>query len=209
MHPQLVRCLHSFIHKTDMQNRTKTPSRQSVTGMRTASKRLFIALIPDHHIIDRITDLQKRVQGRLVPAQNLHLTLAFLGNQSEDVREHLTRFLEQTVFRPFELVLDTIGFFPKIRLSWIGPSAIPDALHHLHRDIQAYLIQNRLTNGRERFRPHITLARQSVSSEWTPEFPIKWQITRLALMQSVLSHEPGVHPEYRILYEKKAISGND
>ena len=192
-----------------MQNRTKIPSRHSETGGQTLSRRLFIALIPDRHTINRIAALQKQVHGRLVPAQNLHLTLAFLGNQPEEVRVHLSCFLEQTVFRSFDLLLDTIGFFPKIRLSWLGPSAIPDSLHHLHRNIQAYLTQNRLADGHERFRPHITLARQSVSSEWTPEFPIKWQVTRLALMQSVLSHEPGVHPEYRILYEKKAISGND
>lgn len=152
--------------------------------------------------------MQKQVKGRIIPAQNLHLTLAFLGNQPEDVREHLTGFLEHTVFQPFNLILDTIGFFPKIRLSWIGPSTIPDALHHLHHDIRAYLTEKRLTDGRERFRPHITLARHSEPSEWTPDSPVKWPVTRLALMQSILGSEPGIHPEYRILYEKKAAFRN-
>ena len=189
-----------------MQNRTKTPSRHCATGRHSPSKRLFIALIPDRHTIDRIAVLQKPIQGRIVPTQNLHLTLAFLGNQPEDVCTHLTRFLGQTAFRPFDLILDTIGHFPKIRLSWIGPSSIPDALHHLHQNIRAYLIQNRLSDGRERFRPHITLARQSAPSERTPETPVKWKVTRLALMQSIPGNAPGSHPEYRILYEKKAVS---
>ncbi len=192
-----------------MQNRTKTLSRHTGTGIQAISRRLFIALIPDRHTIDRITGLQKQVQGRIVPEQNLHLTMAFLGNQPENVREHLTRFLEHIDFRPFVLALDTIGHFPKIRLSWLGPSIIPDALQHLHHDIHTYLIQNRLANGQERFRPHITLARQSVPSKWMPETPVKWQVTRLALMQSILGNEPGSHPEYRILYEKKAIPRND
>ena len=152
--------------------------------------------------------MQKQIQGRIIPAQNLHLTLAFLGNQPENVREHLTGFLEHTVFQSFNLILDTIGFFPKIRLSWIGPSSIPDALHNLHRDIRTYLTANRLADGRERFRPHITLARHSAPSEWVPDSPVKWSVTRLALMQSIPGGDPGSHPEYRILYEKEAVSPN-
>lgn len=191
-----------------MRNLTKTSSCHCATDKQPPSKRLFIALLPDRHTIDRIAVLQKQLPGRIVAVQNLHLTLAFLGNQPEDVCAPLIRFLGKTAFQPFELILDTIGHFPKIRLSWLGPSIIPDTLQHLHQNIREYLIQHRLSDGHERFRPHITLARQSSPSRQTLEPPVKWQVTRLVLIQSILGNTHGSHPEYRILYEKKAILRN-
>ncbi len=177
---------------------------QSVPEKHSTTKRLFLALLPDNLLIKQLTSLQKNIPGRKTPPENLHLTLAFLGNQPDSVVSELTNFLDRLEFSPFSLLLDKIGWFPKIRLGWIGPATVPAALIHLHRTTRQFLVPSYITDKKETFRPHITLARQSVPADMKISEPIVWYVNRLALMQSVLNAEPGKHPRYHILHETTA-----
>lgn len=107
-------------------------------------------------------DCKKTSRAAKHHGENLHLTLAFLGNQPVSAISGLTDFLDHTEFAPFRLSLDKTGYFPKIRLSWIGPTRIPKALDKLHETTRQFLIPAYIENKKETFRPHITLARQSV-----------------------------------------------
>ncbi|WAV92952.1 RNA 2',3'-cyclic phosphodiesterase [Oxalobacter aliiformigenes] len=168
---------------------------------RQKTKRLFLALLPDQTVVEQLARLQKDIPGRKTPRENLHLTLAFLGNQPVSAISGLTDFLDHTEFAPFRLSLDKTGYFPKIRLSWIGPTRIPEALDKLHETTRQFLIPAYIENKKETFRPHITLARQSVLPDIKIDAPIIWQVNRFALMQSVLNPEPGGYPGYHILHE--------
>lgn len=165
------------------------------------TKRLFFALLPDHCIVEKLTHLQKNIPGRKTPRENLHLTLAFLGNQPVSAISGLTDFLDHVEFTPFSLSLEKTGYFPKIRLSWIGPATVPAALNRLYEITRQFLIPAYIADKKETFRPHITLARQSVLPDIKINAPIIWHVHRLALMQSVLNAEPGGHPRYRVLHE--------
>ena len=142
--------------------------------------------------------------GRKTPPENLHLTLFFLGNQPDRLLPSLKSFMDRLTFISFGLSLDKTGYFPKIRLSWIGPTHVPHELQQLHQTIHRFLVPAFLKDKKESFRPHVTLARQSLPSGPVPVDPVAWPVYRLALMESILGNETGKHPEYRILYEKTA-----
>lgn len=169
-----------------------------------STKRLFLALLPDQALVKKLMQLQKHFPGRKTPPENLHLTLAFLGNQPQSAIFPLTRFIEQVPFSPFELVLDKLGSFPKSRLSWIGPANTPTGLMQLIEKTRQFLVPNYISRMKQTFRPHITLARQSSLPDIRINEPISWHIDRLALMQSILSTDPGKHPQYHILHEVHA-----
>ncbi len=177
---------------------------QSVPEKRPKTKRLFLALLPDNLLIKQLARLQKNIPGRKTPPENLHMTLAFLGNQPDSVVSELADFLDRLEFSPFSLSLDKIGWFPKIRLGWIGPTTVSAALTRLHRITHRFLVPAYITDKKETFRPHITLARQSIPTDMKISEPVIWHVNRLALMQSILNAEPGQHPRYHILHETTA-----
>lgn len=98
--------------------------------------------------------------GRIVPPENLHLTLAFLGDEPEQVVEaahEAAGMLAQPAF-PLELAgLGTLGGRSP-SLAYIGAAPNP-ALTELHRRIRSRLHGAGLMLPRERFLPHVTLAR--------------------------------------------------
>ncbi len=165
------------------------------------TKRIFLALLPDPLLIKKLVQLQKKFSGQKTPPDHLHLTLAFLGNQPVSAIPELIHFMDHMRFMSFNLSLDKIGYFSKVRLNWIGPTIIPEELHQLHKTTRHFLIPAYIADKKEIFRPHITLARQSASINMHVTEPIIWHVNRLVLMQSILNTEPTKHPQYRILHE--------
>ncbi len=176
-----------------------TSTTEEKTGFRT--KRLFFALLPDCQTTTALLKWQTVIPGRKTPVQNLHLTLFFLGNQLENKVSELARFMDQSDFSPFELVIDRIGYFPKIRLLWAGPSRTPLPLASLYDTAHRFLIPAYRNEKKDIFRPHVTLARNAPLFQAEIEPPVHWRVTRFALMESVLCNEPGKPAVYRILHE--------
>lgn len=169
------------------------------------NRRLFFALLPDKRTREKLAIVQKETSGRKTPPENFHLPLFFLGNQPESRLPSLENFTDQITFDSFVLSLDKIGYFSKIRLSWIGPTQIPPVLVQLHHAIRQFLVPAYVKDKKELFRPHLTLARKSLPLHAKITNPVVWTVDRLALMESIPSNEPGKHPEYRILHEKTAL----
>lgn len=95
-----------------------------VLSAEEAKARLFLALWPD---ADACTALQGAAKagladapGRLVPSHKLHLTLAFLGQIDQSVRACVEAAAASLDFRPFELVFDRLGWFPRTQVLWAG-----------------------------------------------------------------------------------------
>ena len=95
-----------------------------------------------------------------MPAENLHVTLAFLGEQSEADLEQLHQELLTLSFDPLLLKIQGLeargGKQPGLLWARIAPDA---TLTALHKAIRGKLRLCGLELPRERFRPHITLAR--------------------------------------------------
>ena len=99
-----------------------------------------------------------------VPAQNLHLTLRFLGGVGADTLPRVTRALEglSGEARPFELAVGGLGAFPTAacaRVIWAGLSDGRAAVARLAERVEATLAPVGFEPEARPFSPHITLGR--------------------------------------------------
>lgn len=110
-------------------------------------------------------DVLERVQegltvGRHVPAENMHLTLAFLDDQPEALLQALHQVLAEISAPPLQLTfrgLDTFGGkLPRVLAADVQKT--PE-LSHLRGQIRSACRSAGIELPRERFRPHVTLAR--------------------------------------------------
>lgn len=123
--------------------------------------RLFIALRLTEAMREAITDLQRVLQrqgvkGNYTPSENLHLTLAFIGEYSDP--EHVLEVLSAVPFEPVELTLEGVGAFGD--LWWIGLESC-QGLQDYVRKLRHALAQAGIPFDRKRFSPHITMLRRA------------------------------------------------
>ena len=127
--------------------------------------RLFVAVCLSREMKDEISgtirSLKKSgVRGRYVPVDNLHMTLAFIG-ETDDV-EKVEEALSKVRWEPFFLSLSGMGNFGDI--VWIG-SGENKALSAAAAGVRAALEEAGIPYDRKKFVPHITLIRRA-SGNW-------------------------------------------
>ncbi len=129
--------------------------------------RLFIAIQFEEKILDAITDFQddlkaQGVTGNYTLRENLHLTLAFIGEygNSDDILDAM----EQVELSPVEIRLEGVGRFGN--LFWVGLSENPELAGYVKR-LRRKLSEYGIPYDKKRFTPHITVIR-SVKASPTP-----------------------------------------
>ena len=125
--------------------------------------RLFIAIRFNRDMKDALSRMQNSMQrqgvrGNYTPAENLHLTLAFIGEypDPEDVRE----VLYGIEFEPFQLRLSGAGSFKG--LWWAGLEK-SEELEAVVKRLRRGLADAGIPFDRKKFSPHITIVRKPVS----------------------------------------------
>ncbi len=138
--------------------------------------RAFIAVDLDAEVVARLAqvldDLRREIGDhsvRWVPAENIHLTLKFLGDVSVNNLPLLQNALSAEAHKrsAFALSVGGLGAFPREsqpRVLWVGVEA-PAVLMSLQRGIEVRM--ERLGYARERrtFEPHLTLGRVSRNAD--------------------------------------------
>lgn len=124
--------------------------------------RLFVAInIPDR-IKDDITATFCAMQGaRWVEDHQIHLTLRFIGEVSNDTEEMVRKALRLVKGQPFSLRVKGVGFFPprnEPKILWAG-IAENEELLRLQTRIERIVVSTGLDRDDRKFHPHITLAR--------------------------------------------------
>jgi 2'-5' RNA ligase len=152
-------------------------------------QRIFLALWPDTRAREALATLSiqtaKRSGGRPVPAGNLHLTLAFLGDVEAGRIKDACRAAGTVDVRPFELVLDRIGCFPRARVAWAGCHAPDPALLRLAAALAQALRDHGFVLEARPFAPHLTLVRDlrdTLVEAGMP--PVGWPVQSIALVES-------------------------
>jgi 2'-5' RNA ligase len=128
--------------------------------------RLFVALDIDDAVRRRIAVFLEGVrefasEARWVRAESLHVTLKFIGEQSEDEAERIKLALETVAANRFEMNLRGYGFFPSVRaprVFWIGIEAGAE-LTSLATTMDETLARLNIPREEHVFNPHLTLAR--------------------------------------------------
>ena len=123
--------------------------------------RLFIAVQLSEEMRDAICNVQsdllrRGVRGNYTPRENLHLTLAFIGDYSDP--EQVLEVMSGIPFEPFEMRLDGIGCFGD--LWWAGLKPSP-GLQGYVRQLRHALAEAGIPFDRKHFSPHITVLRRA------------------------------------------------
>lgn len=123
--------------------------------------RAFVALPLPDAVRQRLNLLQFLLPlPRRVAPENLHLTLAFLGEVPGHLLEDAHHALEAIRAAPFALSLAGVGSFggSEPRAVYAGVAPAP-ALEHLQRKVATALRRAGIGLEKRRFTPHVTLAR--------------------------------------------------
>lgn len=172
--------------------------------------RAFVAITPPDPVRDALLRVQETVPlGRPVPEENLHLTLAFLDDQPEELLRELHDELAEIHAMPFDVELAGLGCFggaaPRILFAQVIPC---DALDRLHRTTVQAARRVGIHLPRERFRPHITLTRFAGRLSSLAQRQLRgfldihatvalpgFTVNDFALFQSTLRHGGALHEE--------------
>ena len=147
--------------------------------------RLFIAIRLSPEMKAALTDAQRAmfrrgVRGNFTSEENLHLTLAFIGEYPS--AEAVMDALSGVVFTPFDLRLDGIGRFGDLWWAGLRESA---ALTAVVRRVRRALAEHAIPFDRKRFTPHITLLRKATrDAAEIPIAPAAMTVRTLSLMSS-------------------------
>ena len=123
--------------------------------------RLFIAINLSDAMKDALISAQNRildhgVRGHYTTEENMHLTLAFIGDYPD--AEPVLDALSAVSFAPFDITLEGMGSFGDLWWAGIKESA---ALASVVRRVRRALAENGIPFDRKRFSPHITLIRKA------------------------------------------------
>ncbi len=122
--------------------------------------RAFVALMLPESLTARLVAVQAGLPvGRAVEPDALHLTLAFLGEHQEPVIEEVHHGLTEIKGQAFSIAVDGLGISgdpPRALHARVRPN---DGLSLLAGAVQRKAHEAGVALKRERFRPHITLAR--------------------------------------------------
>lgn len=123
--------------------------------------RAFVAIPMPEDAAARLAGLARGLTvGRRVPEENLHLTLAFLGEVTDEGLEELHETLSGLRAAPVDLRFAGLGTFgdDRPRALWAAVVAEP-ALATLQKDVERAVRRAGLAPEARRFVPHVTLAR--------------------------------------------------
>ncbi len=146
------------------------------------------------------------IPGKVVPPQNWHITLRFIGTIDEVALDRVVAGLDELDLGPrFEVVFGALGAFPRSSRATVLWRAITDRAERLP-ELAADAEQACRTAGLEPedrpFRPHLTLSRirpdrnvKALIDDSSPP-PVSMTVARVCLFRSVLG---GPHATYEIL----------
>lgn len=177
------------------------PATETNTAVREETVRVFFAIWPDVAAQRRLAELAERLEtvcdGRKVRAENIHLTLVFLGEVSVDRLDALCQAASEVQgagVRAFNFAIEEIRYWKHNRIAYAGTVRIPQELLDLVSTLQSTLSAARFSFDRQAsYIPHITLVRRArcpaPSTELRtglPELvePVVWPVREWVLVKS-------------------------
>ena len=152
--------------------------------------RCFVAAWPDEPTRLALASLsddvrQRNEHRRVARADDLHLTLAFIGDLADEVAFDVADSIAKLRFKPFAWQLDTLGFFEEAGVVWVGATVeTVRPLADLADRIRALLDQMNVAYDRKPLAPHVTLLRGVKRFAAQKVAPTLWRIESIALYRS-------------------------
>lgn len=149
--------------------------------------RLFFACWPPRETAQALgrwaSEVRNESGGKLTAVENVHLTLAFLGEADPGRASVAARRVRG---RRHELPIDAARYVKRNEMVWVGPAAVPDALASLAADLRAALLQEKFALEERPFAAHVTLIRKARRrpSSMAPLPAVSWPVDELVLVRS-------------------------
>ena len=147
--------------------------------------RLFFAAWPPPETAAALAGWARQLDGRPIPAEKIHLTLAFLGRSQPERAAASARRVQG---RAHALPLEVAKYWKHNEIVWAGPRDTPADLAALVDALHLELYRAEFILERRRFAAHVTLVRKAPKPAALPPLPaVDWPIRELALVRSTVS----------------------
>lgn len=174
------------------------------TSLDEKKVRLFVALPLPKDIRQQVLEAMKQwkkqgMKGRWCPENNLHVTLAFLGEQPQNTITKVEEILQAMPFEPAELSIHHTGCFGSLLYADLGSSPGLNSLESYVGRLRQALQEAGIEVDSKPFRPHITLVRRMEKpAALVPEIEVlPFWVRHCCLYRSILSSRG---PVYQVLY---------
>jgi 2'-5' RNA ligase len=180
--------------------------------------RTFIAIKinPEKRLLDIFSTFKKSLAGEIinwVAINNLHLTLRFLGENSQDQVAEIVKSLESVseYFQPFQFELKGVAVFKnKIQPRVLFLSIEDDfRLKQLAADIEEKIVSPGFSREEKAFNPHLTLGRikfiqekdvlYSLVNKYKNTFIQQVTVAEIIYYQSILSSDGPTYNPIKII----------
>ena len=151
--------------------------------------RLFFAVWPEPAAARELARvgqaLAELAGGKPMPAEKIHITLAFLGSLGAEEAGAAVLAAARIRGAPIRMDIDRVGSFRRARVGWAAPSRANAELVALQTALAAELRARGLRLEEREFNPHATLARKIARA--VPAAPIEaveWRSRAFTLVES-------------------------
>ncbi len=178
--------------------------------------RTFVAVeIQDENILDAIAKIQSEFHIRATPVnkKNMHFTLLFLGEITEDAAENVKKALDTISFKKIDVNFTHVGAFPNprsARVIWIGvDETSAKQLVDLALQVEKKLAPLGFRSDKP-FKPHLTIFRIKNKVDGIPDIIEKFKkidlgkygITELKFKQSILTPSGPIYSDLQVILAK-------
>jgi len=150
-------------------------------------KRLFFVLCPPEQVRKQINLLNLSIKGEdlnKLKADNLHVTLLFLGSTPAETEKRIRCAVESIRIQPFALCFNQLAFWKKPGILCLTTQQYDPQLAILVDMLKKLVEQCGISIEDRNYKPHITLARKARELINTEVQSIEWQAGSFCLLES-------------------------
>lgn len=177
--------------------------------------RTFVAVeITDGTVLDSIKKVQTdlKISAKPVEVHNMHFTLMFLGEITEEMAKKVQAQLDTIQFSSFDIGFVGVGAFPKpkfARVIWIGLDQGGEKLVQLAKIVEEKLVPLGFKSDKP-FKPHATIFRiknktgditDQISKYTTTKFGTQ-KVSYIKFKQSVLTPSGPIYSDIGVIDAK-------
>jgi len=177
--------------------------------------RTFVAIeVNNKDVLNSIHKIQTElnIKAKSVELHNMHFTVQFLGEVSEEMIGKISDVLNSIEFSAFSITFGSIGVFPKPnspRVIWIG---VTDGINKLEK--LAEMIRSKLSDigfsPDKKFKPHVTIFRVKNKIEDLPSKLEKFSsysigkqlVSEIKLKKSELTNRGSIYTDLLVVKGK-------